>query len=128
MDSKSDSFKALQKEWYGKLKASGFEDVEYDEDHLRMHHADLIAGACKTGPAAAEAKAEYFRLAGHFLHSHEFTTPEDKRIWELHAEGLFNHEVFAQVKESHPGKTPRYVQSVVVRLRKVMLQKWNQRT
>lgn len=92
---KTKKFEALKTKWYQKLQKSGFEDVESDEDNLKQWDSSLFK---RYSPHTAEAKQEYFRLAGHFLNSHKFESKREKLIWSLHAEGLSFNDIGKKLK------------------------------
>lgn len=89
-------FEKLQAEWDKKLKDSGFEDAEQRDGNLklwstmlfRVHHNDTLY----------RAKEEYYRLAGHFLHDHKFTSTTEHAVWELHAKGMSMRDIVATLK------------------------------
>lgn len=92
--------KRIQKEWYQKLKAEGFDDIE-DHSHpdtlLKTRHGDYFR--CRYDAAQFEFKEEYYRRVSQFLHEYPFPNRSQlplfhdnhdllhKRILELHAEG-----------------------------------------
>ena len=88
--------------WYGKLKETGFNDIE---SSMRM----------RSLPVYNESSAEYYRRAGHFLSSFEFSSDRDYAIWEYHCEG---HSVRQIAKKM--GIAPNTVQSVVSKHRRTM--------
>lgn len=90
MNRKSKEFLDLQKEWYDKLEKSGFKDVEQDEFYLksRISRQNLsLLEETEVSTSIADSKAEYYRLAGHFLHEYDFANDRERIIWELHADG-----------------------------------------
>lgn len=92
---KSD-LKALQAEWYAKLKAEGFKDIEQDEDNLirwDSHHFQQ-----QSNPTDFETKAEYYRVAGQLLHEHEFESEWEKLVWEMHSAGLSTPKIITELK------------------------------
>jgi hypothetical protein len=118
----SAKFKKLKERWYKKLSDAGFEDVEYDENHLREYDSSITRryDVHQIGP-----KAEYYRLAGQFFYDHKFDTARDKSIWDLHSQGLSVTAIAHKLK--HKGykavtKTPVHV--TVQKLAKEMLKKY----
>lgn len=87
--------------WYRVLADAGFKDIETRDETGEMN------GPLKTDKrwnadkrlsfedvaAGYESEAEYYRLAGLFLHEHRFPVKEDRSIWELHAEGVPYREI-----------------------------------
>ena len=112
-------FLALQKLWDKKLAASGFEDIEQRDGNLKTWASLFTRGA--TADVTVEAKQEYFRAAGHFLHRHRFTAFE-KKVWALHAEGLSVRNVVISLKDNFGIKTyKRQVHETIQRLFKLMM-------
>jgi len=94
-----------------------FPDIEYDSGDLKSNPAPAHARRGSALEASDyEAQAEYYRLAGAFLHGHRFTSEEDKTIWALHVEGVPYREIAAQT-----GTYVRRVNDTVGRLRAEML-------
>lgn len=87
-DSKFNSkeFKKLQEIWYKKLKASGFEDIETDDDQLRVWHSTEFMKNFNVDTFTA--KESYYRLAGQFLHGHTFKNRVEKMIWDWHSQAV----------------------------------------
>lgn len=77
--------KKLQDEWNSKLKKSGFEDIEQDDDHLSQWHSAYFQNRYTEGEFLA--KRAYYSLAGQFLYEHPFGSVRIESIWSLHAEG-----------------------------------------
>jgi hypothetical protein len=114
------SFKKLQKKWYNKLRASGFEDIEQgdylkasdkntslDEQYYeqRTHSTKYRSRLWK------DSQAEYYRMAAQFSHS-RFDTVEDRLVWQAHSEGKTNEEAGKRA-----GVTKREARTIVERLR-----------
>lgn len=116
---KSDEFKKLQKEWYGRLQKEGFVDAEHDEEHLKVWHSHLF----KTqNPVSAKAKEEYYRLAGQFLNSYPFESQFDRSIWRLHAEGVSRSVIAKQVRREGKRMSESVIQRVITRLSNIMVE------
>jgi hypothetical protein len=104
---------ALQREWYAKLKASGFEDIETGgEDGLLKTDKRIEDGRGDE----YQASAEYYRRAGRFLHARRWEDVTERRIWELHAAGMGMNEI---ARSERHGNTK--VHATVNRLRAEML-------
>ncbi len=80
----STEFQALQAEWDKKLEESGFDDKEQRDGRLKSWSLKYK----NSDPSMCQAKQEYYRAAGHFLHEYEFEYPVERRIWELHSQGV----------------------------------------
>jgi hypothetical protein len=91
---------ALQREWYAKLKASGFEDIETGDENSGLLKTDKRIEEGRGDEYAASA--EYYRRAGVFLHHHDFASDADRSIWELHSEGVGMNEI---ARRTHLGNT-----------------------
>lgn len=83
-------FKELQQEYYQKLEESGFEDIE-DRDSanewLKNWNMTIPSSDC------GGDKEEYFYMATQFLNICDFKNETEKRIWEMHTEGLSIREI-----------------------------------
>jgi len=104
--SDSKEYQRLKKIWYAKLAATGFEDIEPNENTLKKwsysfnrHYdtADLI-----------QAKADYYYEAGHFLNSHKFETEVERVIWEYHTNGLSIRNIIKILKKAKIRKKYKY--------------------
>lgn len=93
MNRKSKEFKELQKEWYKKLKDSGFRDVEKNE-------RELIAPS-EIAPETFEETVAYYRMARRFLEDHDFVSPFNAAVWFLHCEGLSAREIAREFRRSN---------------------------
>lgn len=86
---KSKDFKKLQSEYYGKLKESGFEDIEEIDsprELLKSWH-DSYFTARHDAEEFSEV-AQYYNAADSILNNYDFESPIDKAIWEKHSVGL----------------------------------------
>jgi hypothetical protein len=101
--SKSTSLKDLQKVWYRKLKESGFQDIERENDPDSLKIASINVIGRPVRGRRLLSREVYFQLAGVFYHHHEFKDEDEKRIWELHAEGLSHREITATLKARYGG-------------------------
>lgn len=85
MPKKKTDFKALQRKWYKKLAASGFEDIEDSPHTLKRYDSSFFQQTYD--PDSYVAKERYFSLATQLLHTYKFTSARQRRVWELHCEG-----------------------------------------
>lgn len=123
----SKEFKKLQAEWDKKLKDSGFNDAEQRKDENLKNWSCLFS--TKHTPVQAEAKYEYYRACGHFLHEYKFSEEAERRMFQLHSEGVSMRGIVKVLtqekcwfKRGHrPCKFT--VQTVLKRLTSIMLQK-----
>jgi hypothetical protein len=117
----TESFKRLRAHWYQRLKDSGFEDIEADEDaagspRLKVWHSSHFQKPSRH-PERFEERRDYFILATHFLESFQFETHLQRRIWTFHAHG-FSLRAIGQFV----GKDKDHVHGVVRRLKAQMIQ------
>lgn len=92
-------FKQLQEKWYKKLKSSGYEDIEQDENNLKEW--DSYAFKSRYNKHLFSSKEAYYQLAGQFLHTYEFMCARDKLIWELHSEGHSITQISEKLRKKH---------------------------
>lgn len=121
MNPKDKDFLALQDKWYKKLKSSGFNDVEQDESRLRQSsNTELHKRGLYDDPLRREARQEYYRLAGQFLHDYEFEDNKEKVIWEMHSDGTSIQDIVVAMKSRNFKVYKRYVHETIQRLAKEM--------
>lgn len=78
-------FKRLKDAWYKKLKTKGFADIEDKKGNL-LHdtHPRTISSALKV----KASREIYYSIARDFLNVHKFKGELDRKIWEMHCEGI----------------------------------------
>ena len=121
------NFRKLQKEWYEKLKKSGFEDIEHFKNGDMVPKILSPKDAVRMGVSMEQIEDgfEYYRSAGIFLHEYKFASEFDRKFWEMHASGSFiieiklNREINLELKRIG-GPHPEYV--VMKRLKKEFLE------
>lgn len=96
-------FKRLQAEYYAKLRAEGFKDIENVHGQLIDHQsvADFSQRAnFKAG--YMEITRDYYTWASSMVSLGQFVTRLDHHIWELHAEGKTSREIqkVTQIEQS----------------------------
>lgn len=97
---KTKEFLTLQAKWNKKLEKSGFEDIETKDGLLKgISHADFFKA--HYNQIDAQAKEEYYRNAGYFLYEHKFKTELERKIWELHVEGVGIREIVKILKKKN---------------------------
>lgn len=117
---------ALQAEWYCKLQASGFIDIEDNNHYLkkwdsyvyRVRHRD-----CSNSMIRFEQIRDYYRLASFFLNEYPFENELERFIWEKHAEGKYLIEIEELIKAQPHFRSLKKTQINVriVKLRREML-------
>lgn len=97
---KKTEFETLRAEWYGKLKDSGFKDIENKRGSVGRGapRVDNIV------QVQQEAILEYYSMARQFLVEHEFTSDSEKLIWSLHAEGDSARDISDKLCTQHSTK------------------------
>jgi len=83
---KSREFLRLQAEWYAKLKAEGFDDIEAGG---RLPDVDYRNATLRD----REAITAYFTVAGAYVHVGHFEQEEHRDVWIFHAEGYSVREI-----------------------------------
>jgi hypothetical protein len=127
MSKPKQDYEKLKAKWYAKLKASGFEDIEQPDGRLKVWH-DLYF-RCHMDADRIQAAQDYYRLARQFVHDHIFKNPIEKRIWEMHAEGISQKQILAALlKEGKKGIWNWQVQGTIERLTKEMINKCKSKT
>lgn len=98
----SKEFLALQDKWYKKLEKQGFDEIEQPNGMLKAWHSYTFMRQDDESVHAGPARQEYYRLAGQFLHDHDFDNAIEKKAWELHCDGLSIEDIAESI-----GRTPR---------------------
>lgn len=107
---KTKKHKELERIWYEKLKADGFEDCENTELPDRPLKQWDSSRCIAKDPVRREAATEYYRTAAELLHIYQFEKAIYKRIWELHARGLSRREIEKELEKTRFKKKYRQVQ------------------
>lgn len=95
---KTSAFKKLNDKWKKKLDKSGFDDIEQDEDRLKLYHKDQFYRARANEQAGGfEAKQDYYYLTTQFLNDYSFENKQDKKIWAEHDKGLSVPEIVKEL-------------------------------
>jgi hypothetical protein len=116
----SNSFKKQRDYWYRKLIESGFEDIEkcflnnQDESYLRKW--DGFYFQLRYHTSRFKMIRDYYRYTSYFLENYCFDSIKEKRIWEMHSEGIPVRKI------SHIlSLTVWCIQKTIQKLRKKML-------
>ena len=87
-------FKRLRDAFYEKLKDSGFRDIENEwgeiTDHKTAH--DLKAIIAVRDGQMEDVRDYYTWALGMLIHG-TFKLPVDRKIWEMHADGLSTRKI-----------------------------------
>jgi glutamine synthetase adenylyltransferase len=115
-------FKELQAKWAKKLEKDGFEDIETLDGKLKgISHADFFKA--HYNQIDAQAKEEYYRQAGYFLYEHKFKNELERKIWELHLEGVGIREIVKVLKKRRHKVYKRMVHEILRPLVEKLLKK-----
>jgi hypothetical protein len=121
-------FKSLKSKWYKKLAKSGFEDIEGNEEYFNASDTfTRHSSRYRDSVQRFEAKQEYYRLAGHFLYDHKFSSTLEKMIWQLHSEGLSIREITKKLQDRNVATHKNKVHETLQQLKTIMVAKCNQR-
>ncbi len=92
----TNSFKAVQKEWYVKLEASGFEDIEKGELDTVIRPQII-----KTQTNQSVGGLNYYEFCQTILRAFRFKKQIHRVIFSLHSEGLSERDICLEVKRLH---------------------------
>ena len=95
---KNKEFLTLQQEWYDKLKAEGFEDIEQPDGNLKSWHSFYFA--LNHNEVTADSLKEYFHLATQFMHDNDFKSKLEQFIWAHHIDGRSVREIALLAKKN----------------------------
>lgn len=100
MSPKNDAdFKKLEKEWYGKLAESGFQDIEVSSHENRfLKKWSFNLSRKRWNLIHYETTLEYYKKAQDLLNSFKFKNRIHKKIWKLHASGLSERKIAHKIK------------------------------
>ena len=111
------SLKELQDKWYTKLKKDGFEDIESDEDNLKVWSSVLFA---RHSIEQIQAKQAYYTMATNFLEDYKFKTRREEIIWTYHSEGISYRDISKLLKRVRVKLSHTAVQNIVHKLQAAM--------
>ncbi len=100
---KSKDFIKLQKQWYKKLKDSGFDDIEFT-DHatgLGQNSAYLKRPSAYLAKKYNKQTDKYYSLFRNFLTFGTFTSKIDKNIALWHSEGVSYRKIVKLIAKTH---------------------------
>lgn len=119
-------FKTLNAKWHRKLERSGFEDIEefdsLEEERLKSHHNMKFFPVFNSGEFLDRQR--YYELAGQLVYSYPFKSEIDKRVWELHSQGVTERGIPKKVACSYAyaRKVIKEVKQAIKRDAKVILE------
>lgn len=85
-------FSTLQKEWYKKLKETGFDDVEQANDRPFIKSGTVVRFE-KMGADFIEIQFQYFDRIAHHISRAAFEDEQERQILTLYAEGFTQREI-----------------------------------
>ncbi len=115
-------FKKLQGVWYRKLAETGFVDLEKGD---KFRSQGWMAGRFQfeytASPTKWNTKEEYYRLCGVFLHANVFQGHHQRRVWELHTEGMSDLKIAKRLSSPQRKLTRLYIWHMLNKLERKML-------
>lgn len=97
---KPSPLKKLRTEWAGKLKASGFDDLEafFDPDaplsnRGKLHPVESTEGAWQQLAERAESGLQWTIWAQGVAHQHKFPNAQQRESWTLYANGASERDI-----------------------------------
>lgn len=99
MSQNDDAFKRLQKEWYAKLSATEFKDIENDRNDIIDHKTQSdIQQRTNFKPDLFIEVRDYYIWAGDYDQVNSLPEGRDRTIWVMHANGSTSREISKEVK------------------------------
>ena len=93
---KDKKFIKLNDEWRKKLKKSGFQDIEDEDENIDRGSWDF---RMKRVQRIYRTKSEYYYMATQFLNDYKFESVLEKTIWTYHAEGVSVRDIVKLLNE-----------------------------
>lgn len=112
---KSPEFCALQKEWYARLRATGFKELEFFHTDGTSTNALLRDSITRMQQRYSAETTYYFTKARWYL-QHAGLEPLDREIWAMHTDGRTSKDIATIL-----GKSRYIVLKHVKRLKTAML-------
>jgi hypothetical protein len=124
-------YETLRDEWYEKLAASGFEDIEQDEDQFKASALSRITPS-KRDPRIYrlhwESIETYYQMARRFNNDHEFANRFEANVWMYHSEGVSTRDIanimkkFKQRYRMKRNVGRNVILEIIARLKTIMFQ------
>lgn len=121
MSKPKNEYEKLRAVWYKKLESEGFEDIEQDEDNLKVWSSQFRR---KKSVDTWQAKAAYYYMAENFLREHTFENNLDRIVWEYHSNAISIRDIVKLLKKVRIVRDHNWVHSVVKRLSAIMKKKY----
>lgn len=127
---KGPKFDALKRKWYEKLKRSGFDDIEQDENYLNTGASNPFSRKAKgetykDKEVFYKSREEYYRLAGQFFWEYPWSSRKEQLIWELHKEGTSIRDIVLELKRKRFKAHRRAVHETIQRLKQEMIKRYS---
>lgn len=121
-------FSKLQKEWYEKLKRSGFDDLEWTDHKSGEGHNSSFLRNSRTGVNARLDlnKELYYTMCRNWLTHAGPKKKIDRIMFEMHAEGKGYRDIVAKVRGWLPKRSSHT--SVFMRMKPLIAEmlRWNE--
>jgi DNA-binding NarL/FixJ family response regulator len=90
-------------------------DIEDGSAKLKGPSVSKLRNHIKALGSTVELHARYYQLATQLLHRFTFTSQTERRVWELHCDGLEHTEISPRVRLS-PYMVGKIVRSIAAHL------------
>lgn len=97
-------YELLRAVWYKKLEEDGYEDIEQDENNLKVWSSSFVR---KRPLELMESREAYYHMARKFLNDYTFPNAKEKYVWEQHAEGVSSKDIAKNLLSIQKVKTNR---------------------
>lgn len=115
------AFLKLQAKWEKKLEKSGLTNIEQADGNLKDWHSFMFGRASNNAVHGFPAREQYYQMAGQFLYEFPFEDKTERRIWELHSEGVSILAIAKKITKEIGYTYKRKVHETLQRLTKEML-------
>lgn len=118
----------LQKQWYAKLEADGFKDLEWvDHKTGKGHNSDFLRGSFGGGKRYHAGRDLHYRLASNYLMHCKNLRGYNRFIWKLHSEGETYEDIVKQIRKKYKKKVSVYKVYYDLKQLTERCYKWNAR-
>lgn len=123
----SKAFKNLQAKWYRKLEESGFEDIEDEDEQIKVSATQFAnprnySGNTKTWAKEHFEKKKYYERASRLLKEDSFLDETERRIWELHSRGVPIRKIVLILRAEGIDKGKNQVNQIINELQGLMFE------
>lgn len=109
-------YQALKKQWYAKLKKSGFNDIENDKGLIDYVSAKSTL-LKKQGPEKIEIAYSFYSAAREMMHKHTFKSSLESTVWAHYSEGDSPRKI-ARILGITPYKATKIVNELIEEMKK----------